>query len=100
MKTKVSTTSVNCYHDYIKGQKENSEDNRILQALLKMQPATCRMLSRATGIENSATARSLNNLWDEKERIYFSHHGKCPITGVWVKWYRANNGQLQIDFNN
>src|SRR3990167_7680618 len=98
MKTQTAQTSVNCYHDRIKGQRENSENNRILQALLKIQPATCRMLSRATGIENSSAARSLNNLWSKGEykRIRLSHIGKCPITGARVKWYRANNGQLKL----
>jgi len=96
MKTKVSVTSRNCYHDFIKGQKETSEDNRILQALLKIQPATGRMLARETGIENSSAARSLNNLWSKAKRIFISHKAPCPITGVWVKWYRANNGQLQM----
>ena|SRR3990167_1954855 len=98
MKTKVSVTSRNCYHDYIKGQKETSEDNRILQALLKIQPATCRMLSRATGIENSNSARSLNNLWYKAKRITISHKAPCLVTGVTVKWYRANNGQMKMEF--
>ena len=98
MKTNTAETSINCYHDVIKGQRENSEDNRILQALLKIQPATGRMLARETGIENSNVARSLNNLWKKRKRIYESHRGSCPITGVRVKFYRANNGQLNLNF--
>src|SRR3990167_7661875 len=97
MKTNAAKTSINCYHDHIKGQKENSEDNRILQALLKLQPATGRMLARETGIENSAVARSLNSLWDKYKRIFVAHKGICPITGVRVKFYRANNGQLNLN---
>jgi|SRR3990167_5674906 len=97
MKTTVSETSRNCYHDRIKGRRENSEDNQILQALLKLQPATCRMLSQETGIENSATARSLNNLWTgDNPRIINCFNAKCPITGVQVKFYKVNNMQLTL----
>ena len=99
MKTKMSDTSVNCYFDHVKGFKENGEDKIIYEALQRIQPATGRMLSKETGIENSDVARSLNNLWDRLKPppIQKSHRGHCPVTGVEVQFYFINQGQISME---
>ena len=99
MKTKMSDTSVNCYFDHVKGFKENGEDKIIYEALQRIQPATDRMLSKETGIENSDVARSLNNLWYKLKPapIQKSHKGHCPITGIEVQFYHINSGQLSME---
>jgi len=98
MKHKTSDTSINCYHDHISGWRENSENKIIYEAIKRIQPCTCRMLSRETGIENSDVARSLNNLWDKLKPppIQKSHRGHCPITGVEVQFYHINGAQLKM----
>ena len=99
MKHKTAITSINCYKNHIKGWRENSENAIIYEALQRIQPATGRMLSKETGIENSDVARSLNNLWSKlvPPPIQISHTGKCKITGIVVKYYHINGAQLKME---
>lgn len=100
MKThKTAITSINCYKNHVKGWKESSENSIIYKALKRIQPASGRMLSKETGIENSDVARSLNNLWYKLKPapIQISHKGKCPVSGVRVKFYHINSGQLSME---
>lgn len=101
MKTNVAETSRNCYFNHVKGFKENGENKIIFEALRLIQPATCRQLAIATGIENSATARTLNNLWFKltPPPIHVSHTGTCPISGKTVKFYEVSDRQLSMDLN-
>ncbi len=98
MKTKMSNTSVNCYFDHVKGFKENGEDQRVYEAIKRIQPCTGRMIQKETGIENSDVARSLNNLWSKLKpapiQIAFKDH--CPITGVKVKFYCIDGAQTNL----
>lgn len=96
---KTAQTSINCYRDHVKGFKENGEDEKIYEALKRIQPASCRMLSKDTGIENSDVARSLNNLWHglKPPPIQISHRGKCPISGITVKFYFINQAQTTLE---
>ena len=99
MKHKTAITSINCYKNHIKGWRENSENAIIYEALQRIQPATGRMLSKETGIENSDVARSLNNLWSKlvPPPIHISHTGKCPVSGITVKFYHIANGQISLN---
>ena len=99
MRTKVAETSRNCYKNHVKGFKENSENKIIYEALQRIQPATGRMLSKETGIENSDVARSLNNLWDRLKPppIQKSHRGHCPVTGIEVQFYYISKAQLSLE---
>lgn len=98
MPHQTAETSINCYHDHVKGFKENSENKKIYEALKRIQPASCRMLSKDTGIENSDCARSLNNLWYglKPPPIQKSHKGKCPVSGITVQFYHIQNGQISL----
>ena len=95
---KTATTSINCYKNHVKGFKENGEDQRIYETIKRIQPCTCRQLSRETGIENSDVARSLNNLWDRLKPppIQKSHKGHCPVTGIEVQFYHISKAQLSL----
>ena len=96
---KTAITSINCYKNHVKGFKENGEDKIIYEALQRIQPASGRMLSKETGIENSDVARSLNNLWAKlvPPPIHISHTGKCPVSGITVKFYHIANGQISLE---
>lgn len=83
----VASTSRAAYHTYIKGKKETSENDKVLKALERLQPCTGRQISKRTGLENSAVARSLNNL-KKLHKIYVSIKAKCKITGVKAQHYR------------
>ena len=99
MKHKTAITSINCYKNHVKGWKESSENAIIYEALQRIQPASGRMLSKETGIENSDVARSLNNLWYKLKPapIQKSHKGHCPITGIEVQFYHINGAQLTME---
>jgi DNA-binding MarR family transcriptional regulator len=85
----VSDTSAAVYHGEIKGAKEGRENARVLACIKRLGKATGRMISRETGIENSAVARSLNNLWSKDRTITVFKKDACPVTGRKVKWYTA-----------
>ena len=99
MKTKVAETSINCYKNHIKGWRENSENAIIFKTIERIQPCTGRMIQKETGIEISDIARSLNNLWSKlvPPPIQISHTGKCKITGIVVKYYHINSGQISME---
>jgi hypothetical protein len=84
----VSNTSKETYHKVIKGDKENSENEKVLQYLLSLngRSATGRQISKATGIENSAVARCLYNL-KKANKVYVSIIAKCQITGNRAQHY-------------
>lgn len=92
MKT-VSDTSIACFHDRVKGEKQRTQNAAVMDAIQLFGEATGRMVSRRTGIENSDVARCLNELWSPhmgSPAIVVSKRDNCPITGVRVKWYRLN----------
>lgn len=99
MKTKTSDTSINCYHDHIKGWRETSENKIIYDTIKRIQPCTGRMIQKETGIEIGDVARSLNNLWFKLRPapIHISHKAHCPISGVRVKFYHIAKSQLSLE---
>lgn len=87
MKTNVAETSIEVYHSDIKGVHEETENRKVLLAISLLEPCTGRQISKHTGIENSAVARSLYNLKEEKLiQVYFS--AKCRITNKKAQHYR------------
>lgn len=94
MKTKVSDTSINNYYNYpIKGEKENSELKRVTDCIKSKNTALSgRQISQFTGIENSAVARTLNNLKKSQESGLNQEiqvlKDKCLITGITVQHYK------------
>lgn len=63
MRTNVSGTSIHSYHTEIKGKKEDSQDNIILNVIKEHGPCTARMIQDKTRMEINCVSRSLNNLW-------------------------------------
>jgi predicted ArsR family transcriptional regulator len=100
MKTRVADTSIEVYHSEIKGAHEETENKKVLAAISEMEPCTGRQISEKTGIENSAVARSLNNLKNRKRiEVYFS--ANCKITGRRAQHYkikRDQNTQTKLSF--
>lgn len=99
MTHQTAETSINCYHDHVKGFKEKTENKIIYDTIKRIQPCTGRMIQKETGIEIGDIARSLNNLWDKLRPapIQIIHKRKsCPITGISVKWYGVNNCQTKL----
>lgn len=89
-----STTSINVYHEEIKGRKENSQDKIVLQTIQKLGTCTGRQIQESTGLEINVISRSLNNLWTGKRNNnvpliekYFA--AKCPLTGRKVFHFRV-----------
>ena len=96
---KTAITSINCYKNHIKGWRENSENAIIYDTIKRIQPCTGRMIQKETGIEIGDVARSLNNLWYKLKPapIQISHKAHCPISGVGVKFYHINSGQISME---
>ena len=104
MKKNVSDTSIHAFHERVIGEKQRTQNAVVLHFIKLFGEATCRMISRHTGIENSDCARCLNELWSPhmgSPVIVVSKKDKCPITGVRVKWYKlvqVNGVQMNIKF--
>jgi predicted ArsR family transcriptional regulator len=86
MRTNVADTSIEVYRSEIRGHKENCENHLVLKHIEKHFPCTGRQISQGTGIENSAVARSLNNL-KKSEKIEAMFVAKCKITGRQAQHY-------------
>jgi len=89
----VSNTSKISYHQEIKGEKENSQDQMILKVIQQIQPCTARMIQKVLPepMESSSIARSLNNLWSGKIKTpciekYFE--AKCQVTQRKAQYYK------------
>ena len=97
MKTQVSSTSIETYYSHIKGVKEDTENERVLQAIRKLKVATGRMIGNLLEhkIENSAIARCLNNLKKENKVIVW-YKSQCPVTGKPAQFYKVTENQLTI----
>ena len=98
--TKVSGTSIKCYHEEIKGTRQNSEADIICEAIKKIMPCTGRQIMKVTGMEINVVSRALNDLWFKDKRIQVSHRAACPISGRWVKFYKTKidtNGQYKLE---
>jgi hypothetical protein len=89
-------TSKENYHSHIKGKKENTENEIVLNAIRKLQPCTGRMISQYTEIENSSVARSLNNLKKANEiEVYYS--AKCRVTKKKAQYYKLYEPKVTED---
>ena len=100
MKThKTAITSINCYKNHIKGWRENSQNAIIYDTIKRIQPCSGRMIQKETGMEINNIARSLNNLWYKLKPapIHISHTGKCPVSGITVKFYHIANGKISMN---
>lgn len=101
MKTKISDTSIKCYHEEIKGTRQKSEADIICEAIKRIMPCTGRQIMKATGMEINVVSRALNDLWFKYKRIEIAFKDNCPISGRWVKFYKTNtdtNGQYKLDY--
>lgn len=96
---KTAQTSINCYHDHVKGWHENSQNSIIYYVIKEIQPCSGGMISKKTGIDKSDVARSLNNLWYKLRPapIQKSHKGKCPVSGITVQFYFINQAQTALE---
>jgi predicted ArsR family transcriptional regulator len=88
----VASTSKIVYITEIKGQKEDTENMKVLHAIAVLEPCTGRQVSHLKDLENSAVARSLNNLKKEGLiEVYFK--AKCRLTGRPAQHYRLKKNQ-------
>jgi len=93
-----ASTSIENYHFKIKGEHEDKENERVLDAVKRLQPCTGRVIWQSLNkeIENSSIARCLNNL-KKGNKIISPYSDKCPVTGVKVQWYvTVDNGQTKL----
>jgi hypothetical protein len=87
MKTNVSASSLESYHNEIKGGKENSQDSIILSAFVAIgKPASARMIQKylkgiGINIDINVVSRSVNNLHSKSKKIIFFEVLKCEVTG-------------------
>lgn len=84
----INPNSAKVYHEEIKGEKEESQDEVVRKAVAMCQPCTYRQLQQVTGYEVNVLSRSLNNC-KKKEwiEVYFS--AKCPISGRKASHYKV-----------
>lgn len=80
----IAETSIN---GYIASADQHEAQRVAIVKELNKHPEgmTRRMLSRATGIENSSVSARVNELVKEG-KLTEPVKEKCPITGVTVKW--------------
>jgi predicted ArsR family transcriptional regulator len=94
MKTNVSSTSLESYHNEIKGKKDKTENKKVLACLLKNGVSlTGRQISHETEIENSNVARCLNDLKKEG-KVEVTIYAKCKLTGRKAQHYRVKGTEI------
>lgn len=95
---KVAATSTITYHEIIKGDKENTENVKVLRAISQIQPCTGRMIYHHLNksIENSAIARCLNNLKKLKLVQVLDGDRKCKVSGRPAQHYQVFKVEKQL----
>jgi DNA-binding MarR family transcriptional regulator len=84
---KVDPNSVKVYHEEIKGEKENSQDQIIVTAVKKFCNAvSMRQIQKVTGLEINVVSRAVNSC-KKKKLIEKCFDAECVITGRRVSHY-------------
>lgn len=82
MLTKVSDTSIDCFHSH--KAKFNQQEQIIMDfiAANKNRTFTRREIAKAVGLEVSAVAGRINSLIHEKGALHELPRRKCSISGI------------------
>lgn len=93
----VSPNSKEVYHNEIKGDKEESQDDIILNLLAKHQPCTAVQIEKVyPKFKINVITRALYNLREKKKLIEVYYSAKCKITNRKAAHYRIIPQQIKL----